>query len=310
MDSAGNVNNVVDIVADESDGPQAPNNDTSAGASAPTEVSADDASSSKPDKVHDVARDASPETKKDTDLPAVPIPFTVVEKVDDQPQPEYGDNNSTTLTEDAGKRAADAEPDFEIMAEESSPPPEAVSSSPPTVPEIVLVKSDDKPTHGDDFGVDATSSQKLAHEQRAADAQPNETVIVPDTVGSENLVDASFADQSTSEISKLDHVEPGTPEEQAAPLLPHEREHEEPHHSPPASPPASPQVSTPIRRSTDKLDIIEEESSEANSSIVENDTFEEEGDVNKSDELEVAPRLDHERSTSTQASSVGDTVSM
>ncbi|KAJ8107853.1 hypothetical protein OPT61_g8580 [Boeremia exigua] len=43
----------------------------------------------------------------------VPVPFVVVEKVEDKAQPEYGDVKPKTLAVDDFKRAADPEPDFE-----------------------------------------------------------------------------------------------------------------------------------------------------------------------------------------------------
>lgn len=42
-----------------------------------------------------------------------PVPFVVVEKVEDKAQPEYGDVRSKSLTVDETKRAADPEPDLE-----------------------------------------------------------------------------------------------------------------------------------------------------------------------------------------------------
>ncbi|KAF2648052.1 hypothetical protein K491DRAFT_699213 [Lophiostoma macrostomum CBS 122681] len=98
--------------------------------------------------------------------------------------------------------------------------------------------------------------------------------------------------------SKEGHVEPGTPEEQAAPLLPHEQHSEEP-------PPA------PLRRkSTEPLDIIEEESStqgsSADSSHRPDDEDDDEGHDEEDDELDQGPRLDHELSTSGFDSSISE----
>jgi hypothetical protein len=48
-----------------------------------------------------------------------PIPFVVVEKVEDTDQPEYGAVPSRTLAKNESKRAADPEPDFEATTEDS-----------------------------------------------------------------------------------------------------------------------------------------------------------------------------------------------
>jgi hypothetical protein len=208
-DESGNQNNIIHVT----EGTAGDDDDTIVNDS-------DDAASEV-----DVKNDAG---LPDSGLPLVPVPFTVVDRVADQQQPEYGDTNSKTLAKNADKRAADAEPDVEVTAP-ASPHPTSRPPS-PIVPDIVVEKVDDKPVHGDDFGPEATASQKLAHEQRAADPEPDKTVITSDE----------------------GHVEPGTPEEQAAPLFPHEQ-HEQPQEEPP----------TPSlrRTSTEPLDIIEEEES-------------------------------------------------
>jgi len=48
-----------------------------------------------------------------------PIPFVVVEKVEDTDQPEYGAVQSRTLAKNESKRAADPEPDFEATKKDS-----------------------------------------------------------------------------------------------------------------------------------------------------------------------------------------------
>jgi len=45
------------------------------------------------------------------------------------------------------------------------------------VPFTVLEKADNDLKHGDDFGVKATASQKVAHEKRSADAGPDYVVV-------------------------------------------------------------------------------------------------------------------------------------
>lgn len=83
----------------------------------------------------------------------------------------------------------------------------------PVIPSLVIEKVDGNPSHGDDFGPNATAAQKLAHELRAADAEPDEVVVSPvePSAHTDNYVpDAETVD------SELD----------AAPLFPHEAETE------------------------------------------------------------------------------------
>jgi hypothetical protein len=69
----------------------------------------------------------------------------------------------------------------------------------PQVPRVVVEKTDNRLDYGDDFGDNATTAQKVAHDMRAADAAPNKLVI-----------------------NSEGHIEPGTEEDRAAPLFRHE----------------------------------------------------------------------------------------
>ncbi|KAF2803589.1 uncharacterized protein BDZ99DRAFT_503196 [Mytilinidion resinicola] len=149
------------------------------------------------------------ETKEGEAASSVPVPFTVVEKVPDADAPVYGDVEPKTLKEDAVKRAHDAEPDAEYITTPEAPAEEVASPDNATVPRLVLEKEDDEPSHGDDFGREATSGQKVAHEMRAADALPDETIISP------------TADQISQPIEVVENPEP-TPESERSPLLSHE----------------------------------------------------------------------------------------
>ncbi|KAI8942218.1 hypothetical protein NX059_000301 [Plenodomus lindquistii] len=91
----------------------------------------------------------------------------------------YGDLEPVDLPSDDSKRAADAEPDFEEFKVDS--PVESPISKSPDVPLLVVERTDDQPVHGDDFGKHATSAQRLAHEQRAADASPDRLIISPES---------------------------------------------------------------------------------------------------------------------------------
>jgi hypothetical protein len=70
-------------------------------------------------------------------------------------------------------------PTSEEIAEK--PKPSEPATAPPVsdmpVPEVVVEKVDEEPRLGDDFGPDATTGQKDAHEMRAQDAEPDHVVI-------------------------------------------------------------------------------------------------------------------------------------
>lgn len=179
----------------------------------------------------------------------VPVPSTVVEKVPDAKQPQYGDVEAHSLHEDASKRAQDAHPDAEYDSPSEGPQKVQESSSPGfhSIPALVVEKTDNEPSHGDDFGEEATSAQKLAHEIRAADAEPDHVIITPESgysqpLSSENPEAAEALvgggkDIDTSESGRAplfaheafeedkEDEEDGE-EEEEAPLLPHERSHE------------------------------------------------------------------------------------
>lgn len=67
------------------------------------------------------------------------------------------------------------------MSEPENAQPETSSQvklpAPSEVPTIIVEKTDSQPVHGDDFGEKATSTQKAAHELRAADASPDKIVV-------------------------------------------------------------------------------------------------------------------------------------
>lgn len=116
-----------------------------------------------------------------------PIPFVVVEKVMDKDQPEYGDVQPQSLSVDDSKRAADPDPDFEETTADTPLDTKPLRSE---IPLVVVEKVDDEPAHGDDFGKNATSGQKLAHELRSADASPDQLIISPEEPGELDPPDA------------------------------------------------------------------------------------------------------------------------
>ncbi|KAH4024776.1 hypothetical protein HBI56_174830 [Parastagonospora nodorum] len=142
-------------------------------------------------------KDSTFDTSDVIHLPSVPVPIVVVEKVADEEPPINGDTEPRALHEDVSKHSADAQPDFQTTREERSATDEQAKLS--DRPRVVVEKTDDKPAYGDDFGANATISQRVAHDMRAADAKPNMLVITPDG-----------------------HEEPRTEDDQAAPLFRHE----------------------------------------------------------------------------------------
>jgi hypothetical protein len=111
----------------------------------------------------------------------VPIPFTIVEKVPDKEPPTCGEDigNNSSLREGVEDRQADAEPDQVIEPEKPQLNDEVLEETNEqiSVPLLVVDKTDDKPSYGDDFGAESSHTQKLAHGKRAADAEPDEIRI-------------------------------------------------------------------------------------------------------------------------------------
>lgn len=140
------------------------------------------------------------ERQDSVQLPSIPVPFVTVDKAQDKEQPEYGGIvESESLHSNASKRTAHADPDFESTLPAS--PVDTKKQQSPSVPLLVVEKTDYEPSFGDDFGENATAAQKEAHDMRNADTSPNEVVVTEDSEA---------------------HIEPGAEQEKEAPLLPHE----------------------------------------------------------------------------------------
>ncbi|KAF2763322.1 hypothetical protein EJ05DRAFT_34254 [Pseudovirgaria hyperparasitica] len=134
-------------------------------------------------------------------------------------RPEYGDIASAKLNEDSGKRESDADPDTEIHAPKESLPDS--HADPPrrfSVPTLVVERTDDSPRYGDDFGRRASLSQRVAHELRAADAQPDQTIILPLKGEESDTSRNSSEDDSQRSIDGDSNNE----EDEPAPLFRHE----------------------------------------------------------------------------------------
>lgn len=217
-DESGNMNNV--LVVDAAGQREKVNGDTMDPAAAPEKSSSD------------------PDADQGTSIESKPIPFTVVETVPDQEQPIYGDIEGRPLEEDVSKRATDAQPDaqYEMPAiDEPTVSETAVQPSQPPlsqpVPTLVVEKVDNAPTHGDDMGSEATAGQKLAHELRKADAEPDKVVVSTETTpqdvsgekpSSHLAHEASEEDDEDEPAPLLPHEKAG-PQDDEVPLLPHER---------------------------------------------------------------------------------------
>lgn len=189
-DEHGNRNNVVHVKPESNVDAPSSTIDSTAKAEAALELA------QKQEPIDD-REDGTVDSSRLDDLPSIPVPFVVVEKVADRDQPEYGHVEPESLQLDTAKRAADAEPDFEQVRADPLGAPDPPMS--PEVPLVVVDKTDDRPAYGDDFGKNATSAQKAAHDMRAADAAPDRLII-----------------------SSSEDTEAGAEEEQAAPLFSHE----------------------------------------------------------------------------------------
>jgi hypothetical protein len=153
---------------------------------------------------------------------------------------------------DDGKRTADAESDFEETKIDS--PVEAQTPKPPEIPLLVVDNTDHRLAYGDDFGEDATTAQKDAHNMRAADTQPDKLTITPES-----------------------HTEPGSDDDQAAPLFRHESFQAD--HDPPIPPTI----------------IVEDESAQSSADQTSSgEAMDTPSEPDDSDELNLAPLLSHE----------------
>jgi hypothetical protein len=88
--------------------------------------------------------------------------------------------DNTIVTDELGNRNnLLAVPTAEETVEKSKVSETATAAPVPDmlVPEVVVDKVDEEPRHGDDFGPDATTSQKDAHDMRALDAEPDHVVV-------------------------------------------------------------------------------------------------------------------------------------
>lgn len=70
------------------------------------------------------------------------------------------------------------------------------------VPKLIVEKSDNNKVHGDDFGENATSGQKEAHEKRAADAEPDETILAEDVKTIDFATTAAQVADSAAELDE------------------------------------------------------------------------------------------------------------
>ncbi|KAL1796732.1 hypothetical protein ACET3X_005272 [Alternaria dauci] len=228
---------------------------------APSETPSLKASSRSQSKTRDVRKDST----MGDQLPSVPVPFTVVDKVEDQEQPVYGNMHHVDLPVDANKRSADAEPDVEETKVDSP-----VKTEPPKSPEIPLLvvdKTDDRPAYGDDFGEDATTAQKVAHDMRASDTQPDILTVTPD--------------------SPTESGDGGN--DQAAPLFRHESFQAD---DGPQAPP--------------KITIDDESTQSSTDQTSSGDAMDTPSERDESDELNLAPLLSHETGLRDSANELGD----
>ncbi|KAK0128283.1 hypothetical protein ONS95_000258 [Cadophora gregata] len=85
---------------------------------------------------------------------------------------------------------------------------------PSETPTVVVEKVDSTPSHGDDFGPDATREQKDAHNLRAQDAEPDHTVVRKDAHNPE-IADIAAEVADTAETLDRDAPTPPISDEEA-----------------------------------------------------------------------------------------------
>lgn len=192
-----------------------------------------------------------------------PIPFVVVEKVEDTKQPEYGDVKSKSLSVDESKRAADPDPDFEETKTDTSLNAEKFKS--PETPLVVVEKVDDRPSYGDDFGEAATDGQKLAHELRSADASPDRLIISPD------------------EPNEPDEPDGPEPADAQAPLFRHESFRD-----------SEASLPHPAMDTLDEVSVHSSTDHTSSGDVMNTPSAESQDDLQGDDELSIAPLLSHE----------------
>jgi hypothetical protein len=76
------------------------------------------------------------------------------------------------------------------------------------IPLLVVEKTDDQPVYGEDFGGDATRSQKVAHDMRAADALPDKVIITPDYQSEQGSEEEAATPLFRHETSMVDQSPP------------------------------------------------------------------------------------------------------
>lgn len=80
----------------------------------------------------------------------------------------------------------------------------------------MVEKTDAELAHGEDFGPDASSGQKVAHELRAQDAKPDVTIIKPETATTDHLESAAQEQEiSSAEYNDTDEESADTAAEVA-----------------------------------------------------------------------------------------------
>lgn len=120
------------------------------------------------------------------------IQSTSIEQSNQIRRAEYHADQSIA-TDDAGNRnnILSVSTSETKEPEPQNEPDEASADTQIPVPTLVVEKTDNEPSHGDDFGVDATTGQKDAHEMRSEDAEADSVVIRPESRDSETAAEVA-----------------------------------------------------------------------------------------------------------------------
>lgn len=88
------------------------------------------------------------------------------------------------------------------------------AKSEPIIPKLIVEKVDSKPSHGDDFGPNATVEQKDAHELRSKDAEADHVLVKPEATTLEDFDTAAAVADSIASLGP-ETVTPSSIDEEA-----------------------------------------------------------------------------------------------
>ncbi|KAF2996082.1 hypothetical protein E8E13_004494 [Curvularia kusanoi] len=156
--------------------------------------------------------DRKDSTVDNNDARPEPVPFVVVEKVEDKDQPEYGHVESKTLAKNESKRTADPKPDFEAVKKDSPlnveafKAPEFDELEPPDA-QAPLFRHESFQDSGE--GLPEAAMDKIEEESTRSSTDPTSSEDIIYTPSAESQDDLQYDDADEDELGN-------------APLMSHE----------------------------------------------------------------------------------------